>query len=128
MSRRVALVLGLAVALGIAAIVIWNQWQSGRNSAAGARLERHQAGAALDSGKDAINAVAASQGNFGAIDEITRENSDAIDKAPGARGPVDAGVHGAGLDGLCRRAAYRGSEQCVQRAAAGGMGKAGPGR
>jgi len=101
------------------------QCRSGRNAAEEARVSNGQAEAMTESAADAIGSVGALKARDTRSNDLTRENFDAIRNAPGADAPVDSGVHGAGLDSLCRRAAYRGSEQCLQHAAAAGMAEAG---
>jgi hypothetical protein len=98
-----------------------------RQAGAEASLSNETGKAVSDSGKDAVGAVEAVSGRNSAIDEITRENADEIRKAEGADALVNPAAHGAGLDSLCRRAAYRCTEQCLQRAVARGVAKPGTG-
>ena len=104
------------VALAIAIVYAGLQWDAARKAKWEARLSDAQGQAASQSGADAVGTVGAVAGRSSDTEQITRENSDAIHNAPGADAPVDHRATGAGLDSLCRRAAYRGSEQCLQRA------------
>lgn len=81
------------------------------------RLSKGQTGAALESGADAVGTVGQQAASETAADRVTKENEDAIRNAEGADAPVAGGVRDAGLDSLCRRAAYRGSEQCLRHPA-----------
>lgn len=78
-------------------------------------IAKRQTAAAQESGKDAVNTLGKSQAVERASDDITRENDSAIRSAPGADAPVDTRARDAGLDGLCRRNAYRDSAKCLQR-------------
>ena len=81
-------------------------------------LGKNQTDAAIKSGQDAVATVASQAASETAGDQLTKENERDIRNAPGASAPVTSELHRAGLDSLCRRAAYRGSEQCLQHAAA----------
>lgn len=80
-------------------------------------LGKGQAGAAQASGRDAVDTVGNQAASEDEADRITEENEDAIRNAQGADAPVDPAARDAGLASLCRRAAYRGSKQCLQHAA-----------
>lgn len=99
------------------ALVAWHFWVGGQVVKTRARLEVGQAGAQIDSGRDAVNMIANRTATESQSDAITRSNADAIQSAPGADAPVPDAVGAAGLAGLCRRAAYRGSPRCLQHAA-----------
>ncbi|MFC0204744.1 hypothetical protein [Novosphingobium soli] len=121
-SAFVASALGRVVlALVLVAVILFGveRCQRARQAGKEAALSAKQGEAALGSGKDAVGAVGAVSGRSSASDDLTRENDDAIRKAPGAEAAVDPRLRDAGLDSLCKRAAYRDSEQCLQRAAAG---------
>lgn len=45
---------------------------------------------------------------------LSRENADAIDRAPGADQRLNSALNDIGRRGLCKRAAYRRSAECVQ--------------
>ncbi|MAL26605.1 MAG: hypothetical protein CL820_12065 [Croceicoccus sp.] len=107
-------------AVAIAALIALGFWLSaalsgGKRAGVEAELNAGRADAGIASGQDAANTVGAAGGRERAIDQQTRDNEHAIRNAPGADAPVDAGVHGVGLDRLCRRAAYRGDPRCLQQ-------------
>ena len=81
------------------------------------KLSKGQAGAAIESGRDAVDTVGNVAANASASDQLSRENENDIRKANGAGAPVDPGVNGAGLNSLCKRASYRLDPKCLQRAA-----------
>lgn len=82
------------------------------------KVNANQAGAARQSGADAVNTFGNTQANEMAIDQVGRENSDAIDKTSGASSAVADDTRAAGLRSLCRRASYRNSHaECVQHVA-----------
>ena len=83
--------------------------------AAEQRVEREQRGAAAASARDAIAATAAASARERESDDLTIRNNREIIHADGAEMPVDPAATGAGLDSLCRRAAYRDSERCRLR-------------
>lgn len=80
-------------------------------------VSKNQAGAALESGRDAVDTVGKQQASEQAADRVTKENEDAIRNADGADAPVAGGVRDAGLASLCRRAAYRNDPRCLQHPA-----------
>lgn len=84
------------------------------NPKAEARLGRNQAAAAAQSGEDAVNTVGAAGDRDATTDALSRENSDAIRNAQGADAPLAAPVRDAGLQALCRRAAYARDPRCVR--------------
>ena len=106
--------------MAIAALIALGFWLSGafsggKRARAEAELNAGRADAGIASGQDAANTVGAAGGRESAIDQRTRENEHAIRNAPGADAPVDDGVHGAGIDSLCRRAAYSRDPRCLQQ-------------
>jgi hypothetical protein len=113
----------LVVAALVLAVLVFGitQWRGARNSARQVRVSEGQAGAVAESAADAIQAVDSLHARDTRSDDLTRENSYEIRNAPGADAPVGDGVHSAGVDSLCRRAAYRGSERCLQRSIAPAM-------
>lgn len=86
-----------------------------RSAKSQAKLSTGQAGAAIESGRDAANTIGNRTHADAATDAITRENDDAIRNAEGASAPVAAPVRDAGLVGLCRRAAYQRDPRCLQQ-------------
>lgn len=78
-----------------------------------AKLSTGQAGAAIESGKDAANTIGNRMDTDAAGDAITRENSDAIHNAQGADAPVAPAVRDAGIASLCRRPSYQRDPRCV---------------
>ena len=114
--RSIAMIaIGCAV---IAILLLLSQCEDSRRAAREADLNRGQGQAATESGRDAVGTVGAVAGRQAETDRTTRENENEIRNAPGADAPVDPAVGRAGRDSLCRRAAYRGSAECVQRAPA----------
>jgi hypothetical protein len=118
---RVPLPPGGWIAAAIAAVMILGivfflvlAWDASRRAAGEARVGAAMGEARGKSAAEAVETVAAGAARDAATDDITRENADAIHRAPGADQAVHPDVHRAGLASLCRRAAYRGSEQCVQ--------------
>lgn len=81
-----------------------------------ARLGKNTTEAALQSGSDAVATVGAAAQRDQAADDLTRSNADDISHAKGADAPVDPAARDAGLRSLCKRAAYRGDDKCVQLA------------
>jgi len=110
----------LLVALGIAALLLAFLWlrscEQARSAKTQAKLSAGQAGAAIESGRDAANMIGNRMEAEAETDQLTRENADAIRNAEGASAPVAAPVRDAGLASLCRRAAYRGKPECLQHA------------
>lgn len=111
------------VALGLAALVLLAlagpaSCNRSKRIAAEQRVERAQRGAAADNARDAIAASAAANARERHSDDLTQRNSKEILNAEGAHMPADPAATRAGLDGLCRRAAYRDSERCRLRGAA----------
>jgi len=111
--RRAAPWLALALLLGLIAGVTSCRHRAVR--AAAARIETAQQGAATASGHDAIETVSAAAARDAAEDTLTRTNEKEIRDAQGAGQPVDPAATRAGLDGLCRRAAYRDAQRCKLR-------------
>lgn len=114
MTRRAIVLLGFCAALVIAVLFGLSQCQRAQNARTTANVAKGQAGASIESGGDAVGTVGNRSAADAASDQITRENEDAIRKADGSSAPVAAPVRDAGLNSLCRRAAYRGDPRCVQ--------------
>lgn len=108
--------LGWAVGAIIVLLALWWVWSAIRaNPEAEARLSRNQAEAALESGTDAVNTVGAAAARETAAADLTRENERMIRDAEGSDAPITAAARDAGLDALCKRAAYRDSLRCLER-------------
>ena len=86
-----------------------------RRALAEERVASAQGEAARQSGRAAVETVARHGAETQRGERLGRDNRRRIEHADGADEVVDAGVHGAGLDGLCRRAAYRERERCRLR-------------
>jgi type II secretory pathway component PulM len=114
----IRLLVGAVLLLLVAGFLTLQSCQTARTAKTERRLAENQTEAALESGADAVGTVGAVGATEVQIDLITRENERVIRTAPGADAPVDPAVHAAGTASLCRRAAYRGSEQCLQFAPA----------
>lgn len=110
------LLLGAVVVLVIAGLLVLKSCNDARSAKTQAKLSTGQAGAAIDSGKDAVNTLGNRTAADDAGDTITKENSDAIHNAQGADAPVTPAVRDAGLASLCRRAAHKRDPKCLQRA------------
>lgn len=113
---------GLYILAGLAALAAlwWLYSAITANPKAEARLGRNQADAAAESGADAVNTVGRAADREAAIEELTRDNERSIRNAEGSDAEVAAPVRDAGLDALCRRAAYRNSLRCLERVRDGG--------
>jgi hypothetical protein len=116
MSRVAKALIALGAVIAVLGLLLLNQCQSASTARDQAKLNKGQAGAAIESGGDAVNTVGNRATSDAQGDALTRENDDAIRNAEGAGAPVADGVRDAGLAGLCRRAAYRGDPRCVQHA------------
>ena len=130
LAKFFATLTGQIIFIGLILVVLIfgvSQYRDARSSRQETRLSESQAEAVSDSAVDAIGSVGGLHSRDTRSDELTRENSNAIHNAPGADAPVDRRATDAGLDSLCRRPAYRGSEFCLQRSAAPGMAGAGSG-
>jgi hypothetical protein len=108
----------LAVLLLAAGFVSLKSCQSAQVAKTEGRLGRNQSTAALESGADAVGTVSNQIGREAAIDQMTKENFDAIRSAPGADAPVPPAVDAVARERLCRRAVYRVRPECLQYAPA----------
>ncbi|RSY83103.1 hypothetical protein DAH66_12605 [Sphingomonas koreensis] len=114
MTRRAIILLALIAMLAGAIVFGLSQCQRAQTAKTTANVAKGQAGAAIESGSDAVDAIGNRAEQDAAADRLTRENEDAIRKAEGASAPVAAPVRDAGLDSLCRRAAYSRDPRCLQ--------------
>lgn len=89
-----------------------------RDATTEAKISSGQAGAAIESGAEAVDMLGNRADADAATDETTRENANAIHHADGADAPVAAGARDAGLRSLCKRSAYRDDPKCVRFAGA----------
>lgn len=115
MTRTKALIVG-AIVLVILGALLLRQCGETRTAETRAKLSTGQAGAAIESGGDAVDTIGNRMATDAAGDRTTQENRDAIQNVEGAAALVAAPVRDAGLASLCRRATYRGDAKCVQYA------------
>ena len=107
-------VIGLAVLLTVLQV---RSCITAKRDAAQLKVGKAQAKAFAASATDAIGTIGAVAERERAGEDLTRSNEKEIRNAEGASDPVPPAVHDAGLHALCRRKAYRDSEQCRVRAA-----------
>gem|GEM_PF-4222328 len=115
MGLRSTLIAG-AIAL-VLALFLLAQCQHARTAGADAALSRNVAGAAVESGSDAVGTVGSVGASEAAIDATGRTNDAEIHKAAGADQGVPAAVDAAGRNALCLRAAYRLDPRCLRKPA-----------
>lgn len=113
--KPIAWVIG-AMILALAAWWLIAALTGGSRAKTEAKLNRNVAGAALDSGSDAVGTMGEQHAAEVAADALTRENDHDIRNARGADAPVDPAASAAGLRSLCKRAAYRQRPECLQYA------------
>ena len=113
-----ALIAGALVLVGLAGWFIIAALTDGKAAQIEATIAGNRADAASQSGGDAVQTVGDQAAGETAIDDLTRSNSNEIRSADGADAPVSSDLRGAGMRSLCRRAAYRDSEKCLQQPAA----------
>lgn len=111
MTRRIIIMLALGVALAVATLFGVTQCQSARTAKTTADLAKGQAGAAVQSGGDAVETLGNRMAADVAGQDTVKETEDAIANATDA-----AGVSDAGRSGLCGLRGYRNHPDCVQRA------------
>jgi hypothetical protein len=83
-----------------------------RSMKAQAELQEEQSQALGNSARDAIATQGAAAARERESDQLTRSNEEEIRNAKGASEAVDPAVRDAGRRSLCRRAAYRDSDEC----------------
>lgn len=110
----------IILALILIALMWWaaSSFLSGQSAKVEVKLKDNQVEAALESGTDAVNTIGDQGGNEAAIDELTEGNRNEILGSDGAGALVDPDVRAAGLRSLCRRAAYKQRDECLQFAPA----------
>ena len=111
-TRNLAWIIGAAL-LAFIVIAFSSALLSGSRAKVEAKLNANRADAAIATGQDAANTVADVGASTSAIDRTTMENDREIRNAPGAKAPLDPDLHRAGVVGLCRYPAYRGTPQCM---------------
>ena len=113
MTRTIERVLIAAAVILLIVGVLWlRSCQSTSTAKTETKLATGQAGAATESGHDAVQTIGNSQANVTAEAQIVEETRHAINNATDARG-----ASAAGRGGLCRLASYRGKPECLQHAA-----------
>ena len=106
--------IGIGVALLLAAWWLVATLTGGKRAKVEATLNRNAAGAALESGKDAVGTVGAQQAAEAASDRLSAQNAASIHQAPGADAKVDPGASSAGIKALCKRASARSDPKCAK--------------
>lgn len=112
-GRIIAAVLGILFVIGTLTFGV-TQCDKRRNEAAQSRVNEGQAGAAQESGADAIGRVSNRAASAQAGEDLTRANADDIRNAPGASDRVNSGVDQAGRAAICRRPSYANTPQCAR--------------
>lgn len=121
LARPVPWLLGLLALFLLTGFTV-NRCSAVRQAQGEARLSDQVGKAGTDNAGVAIQTGGAVAERAADGDALTRETNHAIRSAPDA-----AGVHAAGLDGLCKRAAYRCTSDCLHRTVARGVAKPGAG-
>lgn len=106
----------IITALILVGLVWWaaSSWMSGQSAKVEVKLKDNQVEAAMESGTDAVNTIGDQSGSEAAIDELTEGNRNEILSSDGSDAPVNPDVRSAGLRSLCRRAAYKQRDECLQ--------------
>ena len=122
LARRLAPFLAAALLVVVLLVVLPGSCRRERDAEATARIEQGAARAAAGNGRDAVETVARAAERRDTSERMTRTNHKEIREAEGAEARVAAAVRDAGIDGLCRRDAYRDDPRCgVRRVAPGGV-------
>lgn len=114
----IRLLVGLAVAALFALILLVQSCNATKTAKTKARLSENQTEAAIASGTDAVETLGQQGNREDAVDTITRDNDNAIRKAPGADAPVNSDLDSLARERLCRRTVYRVRPECLQYAPA----------
>lgn len=95
-------------------IAVWGPaaCQRIRSLTAQGKVDEAQSGAFHNSAGDAVNTTGNVASNAAASEGLTRSNEKEIRNAQGASDRVNPDVGRAGLNSLCRRAAYRNDPAC----------------
>lgn len=113
LTKTVARILAVVViVLLIGTFLFLRQCSAERTAKTETKLATGQAGAAIQSGQDAVNTVGTVEGNSSSGDALTKANGDTILNAQGANAVVAAPVRDAGIAALCRRPSYRDNPRC----------------
>ena len=115
LARRLAPLLLAALLAVLVLVILPGSCRRERSAEATARVEQGAARAASDSGRDAVETVGRAAARREAGEAITRTNDKEIRNAQGADANVAIAVRDAGIDGLCRRDAYRDEPRCRLR-------------
>ena len=103
-----------AVLIALAAWWLVATLTGGKRAKVEAELNSNIAGAALESGRDAVNTVGQQQGSEAAVDALGRDNAAAIRNAPGASATVAPEASRAGITAICKRASARSDPKCAR--------------
>lgn len=103
-----------AVLIALAAWWLVATLTGGKRAKVEAKLNSNVAGAALDSGRDAVNTVGQQQGSEAAVDALGRDNAAAIRNAPGSSATVAPEASRAGINAICKRASARSDPKCAK--------------
>jgi hypothetical protein len=116
-ARRFAPWIMIAIFALLIAFIGPAMCRKANHESARARLGEEAAKAASQSGVDTVATVGAAARREAQSNDLTRTNEQEIRNAQGADARIDPAVRDAGLDGLCRRAAFRDNERCRLRRA-----------
>lgn len=108
------------IVLAVVAILLMGAWwfatEPGRANqrAAEAKTAGAMSEARAGSAAGAVQILDGAHANTTTSEALSRENADAIAQAPGAGQRLDPGLNDAARRGMCKRKAYRRSDECVQ--------------
>lgn len=111
-STQLAMVAAIVILMAIIVFAGPAACNKIRSMGAQSRVDSAQSGAASNSAADAIGTVAASGERESASEDLTRRNEANIRAANGATDAVNPAVRDAGIQALCRRAAYAKDPRC----------------
>lgn len=112
--------LGIKTLVGIVLVAIFavvlaiQAWNTSSRAKTETRLSNNQTEAALNSGTDAVETLGEQSGREDQTDAITKDNDNAIRKAPGADAAVNPDLDAVARERLCRRTVYRLRPECLQ--------------
>lgn len=113
LTRPVLWLIG-AVLIVLAAWWLIATLTGGKRAKVEARLNGNVAGAALESGRDAVGTLGKQQAAESATDATTRANAAEIAAAPGSDAKVNPAATNAGIRALCKRASARKDPKCAK--------------